>query len=168
MIQTRRSVKLLGLAGALCALIVSGMARAQVTVNPTVTPNGSLFHYDYCINDGTSSDLALVTIGVAQNDPNAVMNLTVPSGFKSNFDPGFGLVDFIGDTQSFTAGQTFCGFDFDSPIRPQPSSFTAFDVTGKSFAGPTLAPTPEPGSTTLLLALGASGTLFLRRRVRRL
>ncbi len=167
MIRSRQCAKLLGLAGALCALVLPGAARAQVTVSPTVTSSGGLFTYNYAVTNNTRLDLVLVTIPTISG-PGSVLNLTAPAGFLASFDPGLGLVDFIEDTQAFTAGRTFSGFRFDSPFGPVASQFTALNVQGGATRGPTLAPVPEPGTLALGLTLAPGLILVSLRRRKRL
>lgn len=166
MIRPRQYARLLGLAGALCALVLPSTTRAQVAVTPTVTSSGGLFTYDYTITNNTRLDLVLVTIPTV-SAPGAVRNLTAPAGFLASFDPDLGLVDFIEGTQAFTAGRTFSGFRFDSPIGPAASQFTALNVQGNELRGATLAPVPEPGSLALGLTL-APGLILVSLRRRKL
>lgn len=160
--------RLLVLTGALlCALAFPSIVRAEpVMVNATVTPSGSLFRYNYSVTNSASFDISAITINVLSL-PNAVQNLIAPTGFNIFFDSGLGVVNFVENTRTFTAGTTVSGFQFDSPFAPQVSSFTALGLDASQnpiiFTGTTLAPAaavPEP--TTL--ALLAPGLLYLLRR----
>jgi hypothetical protein len=170
MIRRRQYGRLLAAAGALCALLAPGAARADlVTVIPTVTMNGSLYHYDYAITNNAPEDLAIVSIPVLPG-PDTIQNLSVPDGFVGSFDSGLGFVDFLGDVDMdgnqvvFGQGTTLSGFMFDSPFAPGPGVFQALSVSGTSFVGSTSAPVPEPGSFALMGAAATSGLFALRRR----
>lgn len=155
--------RLLAAAGALCAFLAPGAARADlVTVIPTVTPNGSLYHYDYAITNNAPEDLAIVSIPVLPG-PDTIQNLSTPAGFLGSFDSGLGFVDFLGDLDVFAQGTTLSGFMFDSPFAPGPSVFQALSVSGTSFVGSTSAPVPEPGSFALMGAAASTGLYALRR-----
>lgn len=166
MLQTQHYAQSLGLAALLYALVPNSAYAASLTVTPTTTSENGLFHYNYTISNDTINDFLLVTIDVAAQ-PNAIQNLVTPTGFFSNFDPGIGLLDFAGPASTgFTAGSTFTGFEFDSPLQPRASSFTALRLDANenpvTFTGQTPAPVPEPSSTAGLVAL-LPGFLLLRR-----
>lgn len=173
MIQLFRGVRRLGLAAVFCVLLLPAAARAQVTVDPTVTSVAPLFHYDYSVTNNESEDLAIVSLFGIALDPGAIQNLTAPTGFLANFDTGLGIVDFLGDADVFATGATVSGFSFDSPYGPQTMDFSALSVLGTSYSGSTQGPAgnvsvvPEPGSLFLLVALGVSSALFPRRRARK-
>jgi hypothetical protein len=172
MVQVFRGVRCLCLAAALSILFLPGAARAQISVDPTVTPVGSLFHYEYSVTNNELEDVVIVTLEGVVPDPAAIQNLTAPPGFLASFDSGLGLVDFLGDAVDFTPGSTVSGFSFDSPYSPQTIPFSALSVQGTPYAGTTRGPAgtpavPEPGSLLLLSAFGVSSTLFLRRRARK-
>ncbi len=162
----------LAAAGALCALGRPGMARADlVTVTPSVTFSSGLYHYDYTITNNGPTDLLDVTLQVLPG-PSTIQNLSVPDGFLGSFDPGLGLVDFLGNVDmnglpvDFTPNSTLDGFMFDSPYKPSPSFFSALKLDGTSLLGVTSAPVPEAGSAALLGAILTSGGIALRRRGR--
>ncbi len=182
MLRTQSPRRLLGLAGALCALGLPISAHAQSTVNPiTVNPtvsalNGGLYHYNYTVTNGSVFDLSLVTISTIAttfSQGAAVQNLVAPTGFTATFDSGLGLLDFAENTQPFTAGTTVSGFAFDSAYAPGASTFEALALPeggSVTFDGTTLAPAPVPEAGTatglglgLGLLLGLIG-LGLRRR----
>lgn len=170
MLRTRQYARSLGLASLLYALVVPNSAHAaSLTVTPTTTSSGDLFHYDYTISNNTTTDFSLVTIDVAAQ-PDAIKNLVTPNGFLSNFDAGLGLLDFGGeDSPGFTAGATFTGFAFDSPFQPSSSSFTALGLDANenpvTLTGRTLAPTAVPEPSSLVgLALVPSLLLFRQKR----
>jgi hypothetical protein len=89
----------------LSVVLLPGIARAQVTVTPTVLFDGTLYHYDYTVTNLTSFDLAIVDVHVAAQ-ADAVQNPTAPPGFITVFDPGVGIVSFLED------------FDPATPSRP--------------------------------------------------
>jgi hypothetical protein len=173
MIQCLKGVRRLCLIVALGVLLLPGTARAQITVDPTITFLGGLFHYEYAVTNNEPEDLVLVTLEGIPLDPGAILNLTAPTGFLASFDSGLGLVDFISDTDVFAFLTTVSGFSFDSPFSPQTIPFSALGINGSPFAGTTRGPAgttpvvPEPGSLPLLSALGLTGTLFIRRRARK-
>jgi hypothetical protein len=140
-------------------------------VTPTVTPIGSLLHYDYTITNDPPTpgeDVILVDINVLPMDA-TLTNFFAPLGFQTVYDAGLGKVSFlpdIGSPDTFAVGTTRSGFGFDSPRTPAPSTFDALTVLGNPVSGPTQAPVgaiaaiPEPGTITLLLVgLGALATI---------
>lgn len=142
-----------------------GAAHAQVAVTPAITTAAGISTFDYTIDNATANDLAIVSISVPAI-PGAVFDLTTPAGFLASFDSGTGFVDFLADTSSFTAGSSLSGFKFSSAFKPGPSTFSALDVLGSSFSGPTTsAAVPEPTSAVWLSLLALSGLshLFARR-----
>jgi hypothetical protein len=146
-------------------LFASMIVQASaVTVAPTVTAVGGMYQYAYSISYTGTDDAFLVDIPVA-SDPGAVMNLTTPSGFTSQFDYVSGLVSFLENGSFFQATPT-SGFSFDSYLAPESVLFNA-SVVGSSgiynVAGSTVAPTPEP-AYFYLLALMAPALLFFKRR----
>ncbi len=166
------------------ALALTGRpARAQVTVNATVTANGSLFDYRYSVFNGSGVDLALIQFQIAAQQ-NVVTNLQAPLGFDINFDPSNGFVTFFEDnnpntTQSFAPGSTVAPFTFTSAFGPGQTTFSGFDDNGGGFSGATIAPLvravpgpgpnpaiPEPGTLALGLTLapGLLAASLHRRR----
>ena len=152
--RPRRLAVPLALAGALGALFSAGAARAQVTLMPTITPNGALFNYSYSVTDFNATDLAIVNINSLPMVPSAATNLMAPVGFMISFDPGVGIVSFLGD---FMPGTPVSGFSFDSTFGPGTVNFDAEDNNGVMSTGTTLAPVPEAST---LVSLGA-GVLLL-------
>lgn len=165
--QTAKSV---ALAGALCALLSSGAARAQgtVSVTPTVTGGGALFHYSYTVTNATAEELAIVSFPTLGNA--AVTNTAAPAGFFTSYDSGNGFISFAPDqsgTGMFAAGSTVGAFTFDSPFGAVPTQFSALDVSGNEITGTTLAPAPEPSALATLTAGGlALGLCAVRARRR--
>ena len=171
MIRPRRNMRLLGVAGALCALSAAPAAHAQL-VTSIFTQNGSLFHYNYTINNNTPTDFVDITLSLTPGTN--VLNLVAPVGFTPAYDPGSGDLDFLAGTnamggpQDFTPGSTFSGFAFDSPLTPQTLPFTASDQNLTPTPGTTLAPraaaVPESGTLALALLAGPGLLLIARRR----
>ena len=159
--RPRRLAGPLALAGALGALFSAGAARAQVTVVPVVTPNGALFNYSYSVTDFNTTDLAIVNINGLPQVPSAATNLMAPAGFQISFDPGVGIVSFLGD---FMPGTSVSGFSFDSTFAPGTAAFDAEDNSGLMSNGTTLAPVPEAST---LVSLGAGVLLLTFCAVRR-
>lgn len=184
MIRPRHSARLLGLAGALCALFSPGLARAQVTITSTVTSSGPLFTYNYGVTNNAAadptglSDLAIVTFTGAVNG-SSILNETAPTGFfitvgRVPGSPDDGLVSFgpILGMSGFTPGTTVSGFSFQSLFGPGTTTFNALDAIGNTFSGPVRAAlgpavVPEPG-TWLALGMGAMGIGLLAVRRKRI
>lgn len=147
-------------AGALLSLLPTLASAATVTVVSSVTPNGSLYHYDYSIANGTANDAFLLDLSVPAN-PSAITDLVAPAGFKAAFDSGLGLVSFLEDTSMFTS-TALDGFSFDSSFGPGPGSFTASLLDSSSniytVAGSVMVPTaavPEPNFFAVFAGIAA-------------
>lgn len=173
MIRKRQYLSLLVLSGMVCILIVASAARAALIVTPTVTPMGALFRYDYTITNDPPTpgeDVALVDITVLPDDA-TLTNFFAPAGFQTVYDSGLGLVSFLPDFASpslFEVGTSISGFGFDSPRRPQASTFDALTILGNTVSGLTQAPIgtviPEPSAFHLLLAgLGVMVAFTVRK-----
>ena len=143
--------------------LAATLGHAMVTVNPVVTPNGSLFRYNYTITNGTGLDVPVIDINVARGT-GVILNLAAPVGFLTAYDSALGLVSFLENTALF--GTTpLAGFTFDSPFSARASSFTATFADGSVMSGATLAPVPEP---TALSLFGVGGIfLTIRRFIRK-
>ncbi len=180
MIRPRHCARLLGLAGALCALFSPGLARAQVTITSTVTSAGPLFTYNYGVTNNALpdpngfNDLAIVTFA-ATPGVGSVLNPTAPTGFLISFDSGNGLISFLEDNNAggptFAPQTTISGFSFQSLFGPGRTTFDVFDASGNEFTGPVTsaigpAVVPEPG-TWLALGMGAAGIGILAVRRKR-
>jgi len=170
--NSTRPAKFLVLAGALlCALALSATAHAQITLTPTITNiGGGLVRYEYTVNNTSLFDFSVISITVIAA-PGAVQSLVAPTGFSAFFDPGLGQVDFVENTQNFTAGSTISGFAFNSPFGPQMSTFTALrlDMNGNpvTITGSVLAPAiPEP-ATFVLFGAGLVGLAAMKIRRRK-
>ena len=167
-----RCAKFLVLASALlCALALSGAAHAQIMLTPTITNlGGGLVRYAYSVTNTSLFDFSAISINVIAA-PGAVQSLVAPTGFSAFFDPGLGQVDFVENTQNFTAGSTISGFAFNSPFGPQMSTFTALrlDMNGNpvTITGSVLAPAiPEP-ATFVLFGAGLVGLAAMKIRRRK-
>ena len=144
----------------------AGLEAAAITVTPSVTPDGALFHYNYTVVNATGDDLPVLDI-VVQPGIAGITKLAAPSGFTSAYDSNLGLVSFLEDTALFGAAP-IAGFSFDSPLAPRVSSFNAtlldanFNVI--TVSGPTTGPVvPEPGSLPLLSLIACTALIFRRR-----
>ena len=151
----------LALAGVLGILFSAGAARAQLTVDPTVTPSGALFDYSYTVTNLMTDDFPVITLSVPAQ-PDGITNLVAPAGFTIGpFDSGLGLVSFSEDSQVFTA--TPVGpFTFSSAFGPVASQFQALDAsTGGTVVGSTMTPgVPAVPEASTLIPF-AAGTLLL-------
>jgi hypothetical protein len=175
MIRPRQYKNLIGLAVALCVLMASGVSHASLMVDATVAPiGGGLFHYEFSITNTSFVDLLFVTITDAPlGDGLITSTRTAPGGFKTEYDSGLGLIDFLADTTpEFPIGTT-SGFSFDSAFGPV-GNFTTFEAfTLASFPSPEVAGNvqtnviPEPG-TIAMLAIGLCVFALVARRKYRL
>lgn len=154
-----------------CGVTTARPASAQVVVTPAITTVAGVSTFDYTIDNGTANDLAVVSISVPAL-PGAVFDLVTPAGFLASFDSGTGFVDFLADSSSFAAGSSLSGFKFSSAFKPGASAFSALDIAGNPFSGPTIsAVVPEPGLAvwfcllSLLPMLGISQALARRPRL---
>ncbi len=136
----------------------SGLASANlITVAPTVTGSAGSFTYAYAISSSGADDTFLIDISVPKGG--IISNIMTPTGFKSAYDSGLGIVSFLENTNYFSS-TPLSGFSFLSPSGPGTVSFQASTlsaVTGNiiTSSGATLAPvsaaaTPEPGYAGLL------------------
>ena len=177
MLQILRYIKPAAAAGTLLFMTM-GACQAQVIINPPVSLGvGGIWHYNYTItNTSATDDLFDVTIHTLPI-PNGVTGLVTPTGFKSAFDSGLGLVDFLEDTNNFLFNVPITGFGFDSRFGPGSGVFDGNFLSAASgniitVSGRTLAPigsaVPEPGAMALFGSMAAvSGGLFARSRSRR-
>ncbi len=170
--RTRPVAALLLLGGVGGVFFTPRAARAQITVTPTITNNGTTFTYSYSVFNGSGVDLSLIQFQTIKQQ-NALTNLQAPLGFDINFDPGNGFVTFFEDndpntTQSFAPNSTIAPFTFDSAFGPAETAFSGLDDNGGGFAGTTMAPSvmavPEPGTLPLLGLTLAPGLLLASRR----
>ncbi|MEJ7713584.1 MAG: hypothetical protein WKF84_27995 [Pyrinomonadaceae bacterium] len=106
----------------LCFLVATPAARAEpIVLNSTITAlsDGS-YRYEYSMVNTTAFDFSAITISIGLGS--ALQNLTAPDGFTALYDPGnhdtgTGFVDFLEDSQVFTAGATFSGFSLSACPR---------------------------------------------------
>jgi hypothetical protein len=149
---------------ALCLFVAASQAHAQVDVTPTVSFANGVYSYNYSVANSSAEDLALVNINVTPG-LFTIQNLLTPAGFQSVYDTNLGIVTFLSDANVFGAGTTLDGFTFDSPYAPSATMFDALSLNGTPFVGTTQGPVvPEPGSLALLVGLGVTGIVALRRR----
>jgi len=143
---------------ALCAIIP---ARAQLTIEPTVSESLGTFHYSYKVNNATGTDVSIVTLSGLFAGGGAVMNLSAPDGYLADYDAGVNLLSFIEGDHAFLAGATSAAFTFDSSYGPGLGAFEAVNIEGDVLTGAVLVPAtpvPEPSTTAaigglLLIAL---------------
>lgn len=157
------------LAGALGALFSATAAHAQVTVESTVTPVGSLFNYSYSVTNFSATDLFIVNLNNLPRVAGALTNFTAPAGFQiSTYDPGVGIESFLADSQSFTPGVVISGFSFTSAYGPGTVQFDASNFGGDTLTGTTRGPIvpPVPEASTLI-SVGAGVLLLTFSVVRR-
>ena len=120
------------------------------------------YKYDLTITNTGSDNIVLLTIEDApSNDLRIASSLTAPAGFAASYDAT--SIDFLENTQSFTAGSVRTGFSFESAAAPG-SAFNVFSGLTSEGVPVTVTSTlvPEPASA-LLGALGLM-TLVSRRR----
>jgi hypothetical protein len=138
-----------------------------ITVTPSVTTAGSLFHYSYTVTNGTGNDMAVLDIAVIPG-AGTIQGLATPSGFVSAYDSVLGLVSFLEDS-SFFGPSPVSGFTFNSRFGPGSTTFTGTFTDGSTLTGATTGPVaaltavPEPG-TPALLAGALAAVFFWRRR----
>ena len=171
MTQLWRCLRPVAVTGALLFTAIAA-CNAQVVISPTVTAiGGALFHYNYTItNTSATDDLFDVSIHVIPAI-GSVQNLVTPAGFKSAFDSGLGLVDFVEDSSFFTTGTPITGFGFDSKFAPGTGVFDANFLTAagsiNTVSGRTLTPVgppvPEPGPWAFLASAVVTGGLWFAR-----
>lgn len=153
------------LAGAMLSL--SQIGNAQITLTSNVQQTGNLYHYDYSVgnNSADTSYYVLAIQGLTGAD--TAFDLIAPTGFKIDYDPGFGLITFLADSQSFDPLTTISGFSFDSYLAPKATTFEATGLTmngnGVITQGATPGPVPEPSAGVFMVA-GLVGTVFMVRR----
>ena len=172
MTQFWRYIQPVAVTGALVVATI-GACRAQVVITPGVSVVSGLYQYRYAItNTSPTDDLFDISFHVMPT-PDAVQNIVTPIGFKSAFDPGLGLVDFVEDSSFFNTGIPVSGFGFTSKFSPgnglvdsnflSASTANIFTITSR-----TLTPTgavPEPGAWAFLsAAIAVSGVCFARSR----
>lgn len=158
-----------------CALICAGSilafaAYAQVELNTNIDFNigAGIYTYSHAVlNQGPTFDLAIVNLTVATNSN--LMNLSAPTGFDINFDPGVGVISFFEDAgpatpQTFAPTSTTTPFTYTSTFAPVPIGFDALDAGGNTFTGFTLSAAPDSSAVNNAVVTGIiSGNFTLTK-----
>ena len=158
-----------------CALICAGSiltfaAYAQVELNTNIDFNigSGIYTYSHAVlNQGPTFDLAIVNLTVATNSN--LMNLSAPTGFNINFDPGVGVISFLEDAdpatpQTFAPNSTITPFTYTSTFAPVPIGFDALDAGGNTFTGFTLSAAPDSSAVNNAVVTGIiSGNFTLTK-----
>ena len=131
---------------------------------------GQGWEYSYSIFNDSDFDLFIFSIEIPGNSftTSDILGEHAPEGFDTQFDPDFGFVDFIGNTNFIAPGEQLGGFGFSSPYGP---TQTAYSITGLdfltgeqiTFTGTTLAPAVPVPASSALIVIGA-GIASRRRR----
>lgn len=152
--------------GSMCALaLLTPVGAATMSVDVVFTDLGSgIFRYNLVVSNTGAEDIPLLTINDAPaNDSLIGSSLDAPAEFFKNYDPA-GFIDFGEDTATFTAGDTFSGFSFESSAAPGTAFTDFFALTN---AGESVVVTssliPEPTSSLLAL-VGLFAGCVIRRR----
>jgi hypothetical protein len=146
-------------------------SHAQLTLDAVVTLRPDAVRYDLTVHNATSEDLVLISLlDGPLGDARIGMTLSVPAGFLDNYDPGLGIVDFLGDSEVFGAGTTLTGFSFETSATAGPGfeSFEALSLQGTLFRGDlNVTVVPESGTVlaTVVLLGGVVGQTLRRRRM---
>ncbi len=143
--------------------LLSQAHAASLLINVATTNLGSTYQYDFTISNTGSTDIPIVSIGDAPiGEPLIGSTLTTPAGFAGSYDGGLGKIDFLGNTQSFTAGSTFSGFSFQSAAAPG-TAFTSFSAFDNNGTPATVTVVPEASASILAMA-GLVALAAKRRR----
>jgi hypothetical protein len=151
---TSRIARITGLA--VFSVFTSVAVHAAPILAATVTPAGTLFHYDYAITFNPADDeIAILTVSLLAGD--TLTALTAPAGYAISYDSGLGLLDFLpGLGGTFPLAGTLGGFAFNSPHSAAPTTFealtTQFDFLTGNTTGPLgpVTPVPEPVAGVLV------------------
>lgn len=146
------------------ALAASAHASSViVNINATPTGTGTFLYSVFITNNGPDDISILSLVGGPLSDPSIEPSFVSPSGYFAAYDSGLGIVDFLEDTATFTAGGTFGAFTFESMAAPGTAftMFEALDINAGSISGMSNI-IPEPASSGL--AAIAILPLVLRRR----
>jgi hypothetical protein len=161
-----------GLAAAVLGFVlVTPLSQAQITLDAVVTLFPDAVRYDLTVHNPTSEDLVLISLlDGPMGDARIGTSLSAPPGFLGNYDPGLGIVDFLGDTEVFGAGSTLTGFGFEtSPMAGLGfGTFEALGIQGTLYSGAlniTVVPESGPVLATVVLLGGVVGHTLRRRRM---
>lgn len=153
---------------ALCLTFAEpAQSAATATVGISVTDIGmGIFQYDLTIANTGTEDISIISINDAPlNDTIILTTLQSPPDFFASYDPGLGIIDFLEDTSTFTAGSVTTGFAFQSDTAPDTAfqDFSGFTTLGEPVTFSANAVVPEPSVAALAFA-GIIGLLMRRRR----
>lgn len=158
-------------AAALGFFLVTPWSQAQVTLDAIVTLRPDAVRYDLTVHNATAEDLVLISLlDGPLGDARIGMTLSAPAGFLDNYDPGLGIVDFLGDSEVFGAGTTLTGFSFETSAMAGPGFefFEALSTQGTLLRGDlNVTVVPESGTVlaSLVLLGGVVGQTLRRRRM---
>jgi MYXO-CTERM domain-containing protein len=135
---------------------------ASLFANVAVTDQSGSYRYEFTFSNTGATDIPMVEIGgVPLNDLRIASSLTTPPEFLGTYDSGAGKIGFAQGASSFTAGNAFNGFRFESAAPPGTAftSISAFDVNGD-----TVAVTVIPEAAAAGLAIAGLAALAAKRR----
>lgn len=145
--------------------LLAPVGAATMSVDITFTALGSgFFRYDLVVTNTGLEDIVLLNIeDVPAIDTRIELTQMAPAGFFINYDP-VGFIDIGEETATFTAGNTFSGFSFESSAMPG-SAFTNFSAltSGGESVVVTTTLVPEPTSSLLAIIGLFAGCTFRRR-----
>lgn len=141
-------------------------SATTATVDIFVTDIGmGVFQYDLTIRNTGMEDISIISINDAPLNESIIgSSLQSPPDFLASYDPGLGVIDFVENTSTFTAGSVNPGFTFQSASAPDVAfqNLSGFTSLGESVTVTTNT-VPEP-SAALLTAAGILGFIKRRRR----
>lgn len=150
----------------LAPLLALGLASqahaASLLVNVNATDLGGTYRYDFTLSNTGSTNIVFVDIGgTAVGEQLIADSLTTPAEFVGSYDSGLGKVSFLEGSSTFSAGNSFNGFSFETAMAPGAafSSIGALD----EFGG-TVSVTVIPEAGVSLLGLASLAAFAAKRR----